>query len=88
MLNATNKAFANVTNVGAAILGLQGAPNDTFSEDCLTANVWTKPQTDDASKPVIVFIHGGGFSSGACTNPFESGAVFADEQDVVFVTFK
>ncbi|KAJ9157899.1 Carboxylic ester hydrolase [Pleurostoma richardsiae] len=86
-LNALSKWFANLTDAGAAILTIQSAANDTFSEDCLTVNVWTKPQAGAASKPVIVFVHGGAFSSGDCSNPFESGAVFADEQDVVFVTF-
>lgn len=34
------------------------------SEDCLTLNVWTKPQTGDAKKAVLVWIHGGAFSTG------------------------
>ena len=31
-----------------------------FSEDCLTLNIWTKPQTGEKSKAVFVWIHGGG----------------------------
>ncbi|KAL0941190.1 carboxylesterase [Colletotrichum truncatum] len=34
------------------------------SEDCLTLNVWTKPQTGDAKKAVLVWIHGGAFTTG------------------------
>ena len=32
----------------------------TVSEDCLTLNVWTKPQTGEAKKAVMVWIYGGG----------------------------
>lgn len=34
------------------------------SEDCLTLNVWTKPQTGDAKKAVLVWVHGGAFTTG------------------------
>ena len=35
------------------------------SEDCLTLNVWTQPQTGDAKKAVMVWIYGGGQIVGA-----------------------
>jgi carboxylesterase type B len=35
-----------------------------MSEDCLTLNVWTKPQTGEKRKAVMVYIHGGSFVSG------------------------
>lgn len=31
-----------------------------FSEDCLTLNVWTKPQTGEKAKAVLLWIYGGG----------------------------
>ncbi len=34
------------------------------SEDCLRVNVWT-PAADNGKRPVMVWIHGGGFSSGS-----------------------
>lgn len=32
----------------------------TFSEDCLTLNIWTKPQTGEKSKAVLFWLFGGG----------------------------
>ena len=34
------------------------------SEDCLRVNLWT-PATDNAKRPVMVWLHGGGFSAGS-----------------------
>ena len=55
-----------------------------ISEDCLRINVWT-PGLDSAKRPVIVWLHGGGFSAG---NGIEQdgykGENFARTQDAVF----
>lgn len=60
-------------------------------EDCLTLNVWT-PELDDEKKlPVMVWIHGGGFTEGSSRLVFPgvthlySGRRLA-ERDVVVVT--
>lgn len=39
-----------------------------MSEDCLYLNIWTDAETADDSRPVMVWIHGGGWSSGAGAN--------------------
>jgi para-nitrobenzyl esterase len=39
-------------------------PGNAMGEDCLTLNVWT-PQLDNAKRPVMVWIHGGGFRFGS-----------------------
>lgn len=42
--------------------GLKTAPQ---SEDCLTVNVWTPRADRSAKRPVMVWIHGGGFEFGS-----------------------
>lgn len=54
------------------------------SEDCLTVNVWTSK--DGVKKPVLVYIHGGGFKSGASSLSNYDGSFIASK-DVVFVSF-
>jgi para-nitrobenzyl esterase len=53
-------------------------------EDCLRLNVWT-PSTD-GSRPVMVWIHGGGFSSGTGASRLFRGDLLARRGDVVVVT--
>jgi para-nitrobenzyl esterase len=55
------------------------------SEDCLTLNIWT-PAADAKKRPVLVWIHGGAYSSGAGSLPWYSGERFAANGDVVFVS--
>jgi para-nitrobenzyl esterase len=54
------------------------------SEDCLTLTVWT-PAADSAKRPVLVWIHGGAFSSGAGSLPWYSGEQFAAQDGMVVV---
>jgi para-nitrobenzyl esterase len=37
---------------------------DDVSEDCLRINVWTPSLTDGKKRPVMVWLHGGGFTAG------------------------
>ena len=53
------------------------------SEDCLRLNVWS-PGLDDKKRPVLVYFHGGGFSSGsAIEQDGYGGENFARYGDVV-----
>ncbi len=54
-------------------------------EDCLYLNVWTPAQTPDEKLPVMVWIHGGAFTSGAGSLSIYDGHNLA-EKDVVVVT--
>ena len=66
-----------------AILGRpEGQP--PLEEDCLHLNVWT-PGLDGKRRPVMVWIHGGGFAIGAGSDPIYDGRALAS-RDVVVVT--
>ena len=55
-----------------------------MSEDCLTVDVWT-PAVDGRKRPVMLWIHGGGFSAGCGSDPLYDGVGFCRD-DVVLVT--
>ena len=56
-------------------------------ENCQNLNVWTGSINSDVRKPVLVWIHGGGFSDGSSIEaPFYNGLNFAKHNDCVFVS--
>jgi para-nitrobenzyl esterase len=55
------------------------------SEDCLFLNVWT-PGIDDKKRPVMFWIHGGGFTTGGGGMAEYNGSKLAKHGDVVIVT--
>lgn len=62
--------------------GIGSGPNTNLNEDCLYLNVWTKPQTGDTKKAVMVWFYPGGFRSGGTANPGINGQYYADQHDV------
>ncbi|HLZ71990.1 MAG TPA: carboxylesterase/lipase family protein [Dehalococcoidia bacterium] len=64
---------------------LFGREQQPSSEDCLYLNVWS-PAADGATRPVLVWIHGGAFTGGSGSTPWYDGAAFARNGDVVVVT--
>lgn len=72
-----------------------GAPENSFemphvywpmSENCQYLNVWTKHMNEDAGRPVMVWLHGGGYCCGSSIElPSYDGHNLADYGDVVVV---
>ena len=56
-----------------------------LSEDCLVLNVWT-PGLDNKKRPVMFYIHGGGFTTGSGGTAGCDGEILAKRGDVVVVT--
>ncbi|GAB1257487.1 carboxylesterase/lipase family protein [Aurantivibrio plasticivorans] len=55
-------------------------------EDCLFLNVWTPGLNDGKKRPVMVWLHGGGFSAGSGASHGYDGTRLANRGDVVVVT--
>jgi para-nitrobenzyl esterase len=58
-------------------------PKEPISEDCLYLNIWTAAEKTDEKRPVMVWIYGGGFSSGGNTVPLYDGEDLAKKGIVV-----
>jgi para-nitrobenzyl esterase len=56
------------------------------SEDCLFLNVWTPGVGDGQKRPVMVWLHGGGFAAGSASWPVYDGTALARNGDVVVVS--
>jgi len=56
------------------------------SEDCLALNVWRPSAPSREARAVMVWIHGGAFTSGTAAGPAYQGAALARRGDVIVVT--
>lgn len=57
-----------------------------INEDCLRLNVWTPHLRDDHQRPVMVYIHGGGYTNGSANLDLYDGVRLCCRGDVVVVT--
>ena len=78
--------------VGAACMQQPNKPDSIFyfvtpavGEDCLTLNIWTPAKTSSERRPVMVWLHGGGFRGGTGGAPNYAGDQLA-KLGVVMVT--
>ena len=61
-------------------------PTARISEDCLVLNVWTPGLRDGKRRPVMVWLHGGGYVVGSGEAPATDGERLARRGDIVVVT--
>ena len=80
------------TELTRALAAVGGPPDgsaparDPGSEDCLVLNVWTPGLNDGGKRPVLVWLHGGGFFAGSGSKPDNDGTALARRGDAVVVT--
>jgi len=61
-------------------------PATGMSEDCLRLNVWSNGLGRNDKRPVMLWLHGGGFTSGNGSYTIYDGTNLAKKRDVVAVT--
>ncbi|KAH7142843.1 carboxylesterase [Dactylonectria estremocensis] len=79
-VNGADFGFACVQPSGG------GGDSDPQSEDCLTLNIWTKPQIGESKKAVLVWVHGGAYSAGSSRSPTYNGKFIAEQADVIVIS--
>jgi para-nitrobenzyl esterase len=72
------------SSVSAA--GTIADPGGPVSEDCLYLNVWTPGLRDGAKRPVMVYVHGGGYVAHSANFSTYDGVHLCRRGDVVVVT--
>jgi para-nitrobenzyl esterase len=62
------------------------ADGQAVSEDCLFLNVYTPALRDGRRRPILFYIHGGGYNNGSGSHPLYDGINLCRGGDVVVVT--
>jgi para-nitrobenzyl esterase len=70
----------------SAFFGALRPPNDNTSEDCLNLNLWTGGLGDGHKRPVMLWLHGGGYNLGSGGGTGYDGLALAKYHDVVLVS--
>ncbi|ESZ90910.1 hypothetical protein SBOR_8701 [Sclerotinia borealis F-4128] len=78
----------NYTPSGISILSTFAQAGDEArnNEDCLTLNIWAKPQVGESKKAVMIWIYGGAFRDGSTSVPIYDGSTLVAEEDVIMVS--
>jgi para-nitrobenzyl esterase len=74
----------DATRHGAAAPQLK--TEEAISEDCLFLNIYTPGLRDDGKRPILFYIHGGGYNNGSGSSPLYDGVNLCRRGDVVVVT--
>ena len=62
------------------------ADGQPISEDCLFLNIHTPALRDGRKRPILFYIHGGGYNNGSGSHPLYDGVNLCRRGDVVVVT--
>lgn len=63
------------------------SPEEAMNEEELfSLNVWTQGLNDGKKRPVMFWLHGGGFAVGASDDPLTHGKMLAEKGDIVLVS--
>jgi len=62
-----------------------GEQEPPMDENCLALNVWTPAVKDNGKRPVMFYLHGGGYVTGSGGSPTQDGSRLAATYDVVVV---
>ena len=81
------KSEASKYFLSAAFMTPSDSDMYSMEDRCLNLNVWTDSLDENAKKPVLVFMHGGGTTEGSSIElKMYDGSYFADYTGVVFVS--
>lgn len=79
-------SFGTMSPQGA-ILGMSANGDETGTDNnCQNLNIWTPGVNDGQKRPVMVWLHGGGFSTGTANYDSTDGRNLSESGDVVVVT--
>lgn len=71
---------------GKVLTGNTDLSKNIQSEDCLTLNIWTAGLRDGKKRPIMVWLHGGGYITGGAQADWHDGWNMANNHNVVFVS--
>lgn len=69
-----------------SMLGFGAGNQDGTDNNCQSLNIWTPGLNDGGLRPVLVWLHGGGFSTGTANDSSYDGEALAKNGDVVVVS--
>ncbi len=76
----------DATRFGASAPQRGDADGQPVGEDCLFLNVCTPAVRDGGKRPILFYIHGGGYNNGSGSHPLYDGVNLCRRGDVVVVT--